>query len=170
MLLAAAKGTLDQVDQLNWSPKTAVAVVLASENYPDAPATGRRIRGLKKAAKVDGAHVLHAGTALRDGKVVSAGGRVLAVVGLGDSLEDARSTAYESLELIELEGGQYRTDIALKASRSESRSPGPRRLRHERLRPRPPRTAGLAARLLRQGPGPVRTGGRARRRRPRGRE
>ncbi|MHA7144756.1 phosphoribosylamine--glycine ligase [Arthrobacter sp. TmT3-37] len=125
VLLAAAKGTLDQVDQLKWSPRTAVAVVLASENYPDAPATGRRVRGLRKAAKVDGAHVLHAGTALRDGKVVSAGGRVLAVVGLGDSLADARTTAYDSLSLIELEGGRFRTDIALKASRSEVTVTGP---------------------------------------------
>ncbi|BBE23944.1 phosphoribosylamine--glycine ligase [Arthrobacter sp. MN05-02] len=125
VLLAAAKGTLDQVDQLKWSPRTAVAVVLASENYPDAPATGRRVRGLRKAAKIDGAHVLHAGTALRDGKVVSAGGRVLAVVGLGDSLGDARTTAYESLSLIGLEGGQFRTDIALRASRSEVTVTGP---------------------------------------------
>ncbi len=118
VLLAAARGALDQIDPLNWSPKTAVAVVLASENYPDPSATGRRIRGLRKAARVDDAQVLHAGTALRDGKMVSAGGRVLAVVGLGNSLEDARSTAYESLALIELEGGQFRTDIALKASRA----------------------------------------------------
>lgn len=125
VLLAAAKGTLDQIDQLNWSPKTAVAVVLASEHYPDAPATGRRVRGLKKASRVEGAHVLHAGTALRDGKVVSSGGRVLAVVGVGDSLGDARATAYESLALIDLEGGQYRTDIALKASRAEITVTGP---------------------------------------------
>jgi phosphoribosylamine--glycine ligase len=125
VLLAAAKGALDQIDQLNWSPKSAVAVVLASENYPETPATGRRIRGLKRAAKVPGTHVLHAGTALRDGKVVSAGGRVLAVVGLGDSLEEARTTAYGSLALIELEGGQFRTDIALKASRSDVAVIGP---------------------------------------------
>ena len=125
VLLAAAKGTLDQIDPLVWSPQTAVAVVLASENYPDAPATGRRVRGLKKAARVDGAHVLHAGTALRDGKVVSSGGRVLAVVGLGDSLGDARSTAYEGLSLIELEGGQSRSDIALRASRAEVAVTGP---------------------------------------------
>ncbi|MFC3300378.1 phosphoribosylamine--glycine ligase [Arthrobacter agilis] len=125
VLLAAAKGTLDQIDQLNWSPKTAVAVVLASENYPDAPVTGRRVRGLKKAGRVEGAHVLHAGTTQRDGKVVSSGGRVLAVVGLGDSLDAARSTAYESLSLIDLEGGQYRTDIALKASRAEVTVTGP---------------------------------------------
>ncbi len=125
VLLAAAKGSLDQIDPLVWSPQAAVAVVLASENYPDTPVTGRRVRGLKKAARVDGARVLHAGTALRDGKVVSAGGRVLAVVGLGDSLEDARATAYEGLSLIELEGGQSRTDIALRASRAEVAVSGP---------------------------------------------
>jgi phosphoribosylamine--glycine ligase len=125
VLLAAAKGSLDQIDPLNWSPKTAVAVVLASENYPDTPAIGRRVRGLRKAGRVDGVQVLHAGTALRDGKVVSAGGRVLAVVGLGDSLEEARSTAYGGLSLIELDGGQYRTDIALRASRAEVTVTGP---------------------------------------------
>ena len=125
VLLAAATGGLDRIDPLNWSPKTAVAVVLASENYPDAPVTGRRLRGLGKAAKVDGASVLHAGTALQDGKVVSAGGRVLAVVGLGASLDDARATAYESLSLIELEGGHHRTDIALKAARGEVEVTGP---------------------------------------------
>ncbi|MHA7208639.1 phosphoribosylamine--glycine ligase [Arthrobacter sp. MDT1-65] len=125
VLLAAAKGSLDQIDPLMWSPQAAVAVVLASENYPDTPVTGRRVRGLKKAARVDGVQVLHAGTVLRDGKVVSAGGRVLAVVGLGDSLEDARATAYEGLSLIELEGGQSRTDIALRASRAEVAVSGP---------------------------------------------
>ncbi|THJ68439.1 phosphoribosylamine--glycine ligase [Arthrobacter echini] len=119
VLLAAARGTLDTLEPLNWSSKTAVAVVLASENYPEAPVTGRRIRGLKKAGAVEGAHVLHAGTGLRDGRMVSTGGRVLTVVGLGDTLEDARATAYGSLSHVELEGAQFRTDIALKASRSE---------------------------------------------------
>ena len=119
VLLAAAQGGLERIDQLNWSPKTAVAVVLASANYPDAPATGRRVRGLGRAAKVDGASVLHAGTALQDGKVVSSGGRVLAVVGLGASLDEARATAYGSISLIELEGGHHRTDIALRAARGE---------------------------------------------------
>lgn len=119
VLLAAARGTLEDLDPLNWSPKTAVAVVLASENYPDAPVTGRRIRGLKKAGAVEGARVLHAGTALLDGRMVSAGGRVLTVVGLGASLDDARATAYEALSCISLEGAQFRTDIALKAARHE---------------------------------------------------
>ena len=120
LLLAAAKGELDAMEQLKWDPRTAVAVVVAAANYPDAPRTGDRIRGLKKAEKIDGVHVLHAGTALNgDGKVVSAGGRVLAVVALGDDLLAARDLAYGGVDAIRLEGSQHRTDIALKALRGE---------------------------------------------------
>ena len=120
VLMAAAKGQLDEIDELRWAPETAVAVVLASENYPDVPRTGDRIRGLKKAKRLDGVHVLHAGTAVDDdGNTVSAGGRVLAVVGLGADLEDAREKAYAGMEQISLEGGQFRTDIGAKAARGE---------------------------------------------------
>ena len=120
VLMAAAKGQLDDIEELRWAPETAVAVVLASENYPEAPRTGDRIRGLKKANRLDGVHVLHAGTATDDdGNTVSAGGRVLAVVGLGDDLQDARERAYAGIEEISLEGGQFRTDIAAKAARGE---------------------------------------------------
>ncbi|MGA7204752.1 MAG: phosphoribosylamine--glycine ligase [Specibacter sp.] len=120
VLMAAAKGQLEDIDDLRWAPETAVAVVLASENYPDTPKTGDRIRGLKKANRLDGVHVLHAGTATDDdGNTVSAGGRVLAVVGLGADLVDARERAYAGMEQITLDGGQYRTDIAAKAARGE---------------------------------------------------
>lgn len=119
VLMAGAKGGLDRVESLNWSPQSAVAVVLASENYPDSPRTGDRVRGLKKAEAIDGVQVLHAGTALKHGKVVSAGGRVLAVVGLGDDLVAAREKAYRGIAQLDLKGGQYRTDIALKASQGE---------------------------------------------------
>ncbi len=119
VLLAAAKGGLDRVDNLTWSPRTAVAVVLAAENYPERPRTGGRIRGLKKAARMDDVQVLHAGTTDEDGRVVSSGGRVLAVVGLGDDLADARGKAYGGMAQLQLEGGQFRTDIALKAARGE---------------------------------------------------
>jgi phosphoribosylamine--glycine ligase len=124
LLLAAAKGRLDDVDELRWSPESAVAVVLASENYPDKPRTGDRVRGLRKAAAVEGAHILHAGTKLDgDGHVASAGGRVLAVVALGEDLQEARERAYEGIGLIRLDGGQYRKDIAAKAARGEIRVP-----------------------------------------------
>jgi phosphoribosylamine--glycine ligase len=120
LLLSAAKGELDQAEELRWSKDTAVAVVVASENYPDTPRTGDRIRGLKKVDELDGVHVIHAGTKLDDeGKVVSAGGRVLAVVALGSDLVEARERAYDGVELVQLEGAQFRTDIAGKAARGE---------------------------------------------------
>ena len=126
LLLAAAAGRLDRAEKLRWAPETAVAVVLASEHYPDTPRTGDRIRGLKKAAAVEGVHVLHAGTKLgEDGKVVSAGGRVLAVVALGEDLTQARERAYEGIAEIRLDGGQYRRDIAAKAARGDIRVPAP---------------------------------------------
>ncbi|MFD1846151.1 phosphoribosylamine--glycine ligase [Arthrobacter flavus] len=123
VLMAAAKGGLDQLESLNWSPQSAVAVVLASERYPDAPRTGDRVRGLKRAEAIDGVQVLHAGTALKHGKVVSAGGRVLAVVGLGDDLTDARDRAYRGIAELNLKGGQFRRDIALKAAHGEVVAP-----------------------------------------------
>ncbi|BAS10864.1 phosphoribosylamine--glycine ligase [Arthrobacter sp. Hiyo4] len=120
LLLAAAKGELDKADELRWSKETAVAVVVASENYPDSPRTGDRIRGLKKVDELDGVHVIHAGTAFDDdGKVISAGGRVLAVVALGSDLVEARERAYDGVELVQLEGSQFRTDIGRKAARGE---------------------------------------------------
>ncbi|GAB3278124.1 phosphoribosylamine--glycine ligase [Sinomonas notoginsengisoli] len=125
LLHAAATGRLETVEGLRWAPEAAVAVVLASQNYPDKPRTGGRIRGLKKAGALDGVHVLHAGTALdEEGKTVSSGGRVLAVVALGEDLTHARERAYEGVELITLEGGQYRHDIAAKAARGEINVPG----------------------------------------------
>lgn len=124
LLMAAAKGELDKAEELRWAKETAVAVVIASENYPGSPRTGDRIRGLKKAEALDGVHVIHAGTALdADGKVVSAGGRVLAVVALGSDLVEAREKAYDGVELIQLEGSQFRSDIGRKAARGEIRVP-----------------------------------------------
>jgi phosphoribosylamine--glycine ligase len=122
LLLAAAKGELDQAEELRWSKETAVAVVVASENYPDTPRTGDRIRGLKKVEELEGVHVIHAGTSVdEDGKVISAGGRVLAVVALGSDLVEAREKAYDGVELVQLEGSQFRTDIGRKAARGEIR-------------------------------------------------
>lgn len=126
LLLAAAKGELDGKEQLRWSRNSAVAVVVAAENYPGTPRTGDRIRGLKKANALEGVHVVHAGTKLDENrKVVSAGGRVLAVVALGEDLVDAREKAYEGVEQIHLDGSQYRTDIALKAANGGISIPAP---------------------------------------------
>ncbi|NKX55271.1 phosphoribosylamine--glycine ligase [Arthrobacter mobilis] len=123
LLLAAAKGELDGAGQLQWAKEAAVAVVVAAENYPGTPRTGDRISGLAEANALPDVHVIHAGTRLEDGEVVSAGGRVLAVVALGQDLAQARERAYAGVDLIGLEGSQHRTDIALKAARGEIRIP-----------------------------------------------
>jgi phosphoribosylamine--glycine ligase len=112
VLHAAATGVLGGLAPLRWSDDAAVTVVLAAPGYPASPGTGGRIEGLDDAAAVPGASVLHAGTAASNGDVVSAGGRVLSVVGTGPDLAAARSTAYEALSRIHLDGGQYRSDIA----------------------------------------------------------
>jgi phosphoribosylamine---glycine ligase len=114
LLLAAATGRLGEHPPLRWTPEAAVTVVLASPGYPLAPVTGGPLTGLAAAARVPGADVLHAGTAVveGDGRLVAAGGRVLTVVGTGSDLEAARGTAYAALARIGLDGGQYRTDIA----------------------------------------------------------
>lgn len=117
LLLSAANGDLDTIEPLTWRSQAAVGVVLASARYPDSPVTGDVITGLDEAAGLEGVSVLHAGTALDDaGATVSAGGRVLAVVGLGRDLAGARERAYAGIGKIGLAGGQYRTDIALRAA------------------------------------------------------
>ena len=112
-LARAAAGRLDD-SQLAWSSQAAVTVVLASRGYPEAPETGAQIRGVEE-AEAQGALVFHAGTALREGALTSAGGRVLNVTGLGPTSADARERAYDAIREIELPGAHYRRDIALKA-------------------------------------------------------
>jgi phosphoribosylamine--glycine ligase len=112
-LAAAATGSLAGVE-LTAGPETAVTVVLAAAGYPDAAETGVPIGGVEE-AEAAGALVFHAGTALDGGSLVTAGGRVLGVTALGDSVADARERAYRAVELIDLPGVQYRHDIALAA-------------------------------------------------------
>ncbi|MDF2091521.1 phosphoribosylamine--glycine ligase [Knoellia sp. 3-2P3] len=120
LLQAAATGRLDSVGALRWSEQHAVTVVVAAHNYPGTPRTGDPVLGLDDVAEVPTAYVMHAGTALGpDGTLVSAGGRVLSVVALGDSLSQARERVYEAVDKIELEGSHHRTDIALAAERRE---------------------------------------------------
>lgn len=108
-LNATATGTLSSLPPLQWKDGAAVTVVLAAENYPGRPRTGDAITG----ADADG--VLHAGTSVKDGAVVSAGGRVLSVVGVGSDLAAARADAYRKIEPIRLPGSHFRTDIGLAA-------------------------------------------------------
>jgi phosphoribosylamine--glycine ligase len=116
VLLAAAIGELEHVPALEWHDYAAVTVVIASSGYPAAPVTGDPITGIGNANAEPGVHVLHAGTAQREGEVVSAGGRVLSVVGVGAGLAGARDAAYAGVEHIALAGSHYRRDIALKAA------------------------------------------------------
>ena len=97
----------------DWSPDWAVTVVLASRGYPASYLKDELISGLDEAAQI--AHVLHAGTAERNGQVVTAGGRVLSVTALGGTPGEARDRAYEAAERIEFEGRQMRSDIAARA-------------------------------------------------------
>ncbi|KNX38300.1 phosphoribosylamine--glycine ligase [Luteipulveratus halotolerans] len=117
LLHAAARGVLVDHAELAWRDEAAVTVVVASDGYPVAPRSGDPISGLDD---LDDAYVLHAGTATGDdGVLVSAGGRVLSVVALGDDLAQARQRAYTAVGRIELEGSHHRTDIALKAQQGE---------------------------------------------------
>ena len=120
LLLAAAKGQLANLGALRWSDQHAVTVVVAARGYPGTPRTGDPITGLEEVSEVPTAYVMHAGTAREeDGTLVSAGGRVVSVVALGDSLAQARERVYEAVAKVGLEGAQHRTDIALAAERDE---------------------------------------------------
>ncbi len=114
-LEATIDGRLDQIE-IQWDRRSAVCVVMASHGYPKEFESGKQIVGLEEASDLDSVHVFHAGTALRDENVVTAGGRVLGVTGLGDTLERARSRAYEATKLIQFDGAYLRGDIAMRIS------------------------------------------------------
>ncbi len=99
----------------DFDERWAVTVVIASAGYPQSSSKGDVIRGLEEAARVADVEVLHAGTARRNGDVVTAGGRVLNVTALGATPEDARNRAYEAANMISFDGMQMRTDIAERA-------------------------------------------------------
>src|SRR5947209_7393497 len=105
--------------RIEWSDECAVTVVLASRGYPETSSSGDVIRGLDAAA---GAEVLHAGTAERDGEIVTAGGRVLNVTALGATLDDARERAYAAVDRIDFDGKQVRRDIARSSNSALQRS------------------------------------------------
>jgi phosphoribosylamine---glycine ligase len=109
----AIAGTLDTVE-LEWDRRTALGVVLAAHNYPEAPRKGDFISGIP--VETADAVTFHAGTALADGKLTTTGGRVLCVVGLADSVRSAQSVAYEAINHISFDGMQYRRDIGYRAA------------------------------------------------------
>jgi phosphoribosylamine--glycine ligase len=110
VLNSAVEGRLDQAD-IRWDRRTALCVVMASEGYPEKSRVGLPITGLPQ--DTDDLVVYHAGTRRADGQVVTAGGRVLGVTALGETLADARRRAYSAVAQIHFEGAQYRTDLGL---------------------------------------------------------
>src|SRR3569833_1218044 len=112
LLEAAVNGKLDQIEA-EWDRRTALAVVLAAEGYPDAPKKGAVIGVLPVAA--DDLHIFHAGTVAQDDRTVVSGGRVLAVTVLGDSVRMAQKRVYEALARLHFDGMQYRRDIGWRA-------------------------------------------------------
>lgn len=112
-LLAAAQGELASLPEPTFSDEPAMIVVLASEGYPGDTTTGREITGLDAAAAVTGVHLVHAATArTENGGWIATGGRVLGVVSRGQNFAEARGRAYSAMNEIDLEGGQFRSDIA----------------------------------------------------------
>lgn len=114
-LYATAIGRLADAPDLEWDSRASCCVVLASPGYPDDPKSGLPIEGVDAASKRPGVMVFHAGTEMRAGELVTAGGRVLNVVGLGDTLAAARATALGACDVIQFEGKQLRRDIGAKA-------------------------------------------------------
>ena len=112
LLDAAIDGRLDQVEA-EWDRRTALAVVLAAEGYPEAPKKGAAIGALPAAA--EDLHIFHAGTTASDGRVTVSGGHVLAVTALGHSVRMAHTRAYEAVSAIRFDGMQYRRDIGWRA-------------------------------------------------------
>jgi phosphoribosylamine---glycine ligase len=120
---ATIDGKLDELPPLKWDERPSVCVVMASEGYPGEYKKGLPIRGLDEAAAVEGVKVFHSGTQLVDGQVVTAGGRVLAVTALGDSIASAKLQAYTAVKCIRWPGAWCRKDIADKAMSPQGSAP-----------------------------------------------
>jgi phosphoribosylamine--glycine ligase len=114
LLLAVADGALKTVDA-RWCDEAALTVVMAAKGYPEAPLKGTVIRGLEKAAAVEGVEIFHAGTALKNGALAASGGRVLNVTALGRDVAEAQARAYRAVDLIDWPEGFCRRDIGWRA-------------------------------------------------------
>jgi phosphoribosylamine--glycine ligase len=114
VMLAVAEGRLDQVE-LKWDPRPALCVVASSKGYPGPYPTGMPISGIDDADSMNDVKVFHSGTAKRDNRVVTDGGRVLAVTALGNTIADAQRRAYQAIGKIHFDGMHYRKDIGWRA-------------------------------------------------------
>ncbi len=113
LMLACTDGTLDKMS-VRWLPESALTVVMCAKGYPGEPLKGAEIRGLN-AASSEGTEIFHAGTALRDGKLIANGGRVLNVVALGKTVKEAQQRAYAAVDKIDWPEGFCRRDIGWRA-------------------------------------------------------
>ena len=113
LLIASAEGTLG-AREMRWSPRASVCVVMASGGYPGSYPKGKVISGLEVANALPNTKVFHAGTAAKDGQIVTNGGRVLGVTALGPDVKSARAAAYTAVSAVQFEGAQFRRDIAAK--------------------------------------------------------
>jgi phosphoribosylamine---glycine ligase len=120
LIEATIDGRLDEIQPPQWDPRPSVSVVMASEGYPGDYEKGRPIRGLEEAAAVPDVKVFHSGTTIVDGQVVTAGGRVLAVTALGNTIAAAKLQAYTAVKCIRWPGAWCRKDIADKAMAAAS--------------------------------------------------
>jgi len=114
LMEATIDGTLDERN-LEWDPRPAMCVVVASGGYPGSYEKGKPIAGLGVLADMDDVIVFHAGTALKDGQVVTSGGRVLGITALGADLKAARDRCYDAVGKLAFEGARYRLDIGHRA-------------------------------------------------------
>ena len=127
LLWATAAGKLSDVGDISWDPRTSCCIVLASPGYPDKTRTGGVIEGVEDAERMPDVKVFHAGTARdKQGDLVTAGGRVLNVVGLGATLPEAREKALAACDLIRFDGKQLRRDIGERTAKRK-KSPVPAR-------------------------------------------
>ena len=115
VLLAAAEGRLAEIPALEWDPRPAICVVMASDGYPGDYEKGRPIRGLEDAAALDDVKVFHAGTVKQGNQVLTDGGRVLGVTAMGDTIAAAKLRAYQAVKCIRWDGAWCRKDISDKA-------------------------------------------------------
>ncbi len=117
-LLASIEGTLDQIS-LDWHDQVAMAVVMAAKGYPGHYEKGTPIQGLKDASSGENIHIFHAGTAIKDGRIVAIGGRVLNITARGNTVTKARDLAYQAIAKIDWKNGFYRKDIGWRAIERE---------------------------------------------------
>jgi phosphoribosylamine--glycine ligase len=114
ILEACMKGTLSQC-KIEWDNRASICVVMSSKGYPGDYQKGKVIKGLREVSQMEGVFVFHAGTAFKDGQMITNGGRVLGVTGLGEDIPRAIEKTYQAVKKISWEGVHYRTDVGKKA-------------------------------------------------------